>query len=83
MQPVSFASRLFSSLTRRVQLRRQASQSSLIVDEESDFQSINSYETSVSYSSDNSGWHYCDKCKIGFASLRRQHWHTSLCKSQE
>jgi hypothetical protein len=53
-------------------LIRQDGQISITQDDEND-----SIMSDKSYSS--KSWHYCNHCKVGFASKNRHDWHLDVC----
>ncbi|KAL9545180.1 hypothetical protein MBANPS3_007270 [Mucor bainieri] len=74
------SSRLFSFFSSK--LSRQDSQMSLAssLTQEGEDESIMSVSSFVSSSTKN--WHYCNCCKIGFASKHRHDWHLDLCRGR-
>lgn len=67
---LTMSSRLISFFSSK--LARQDSQLSIVQDDEND-----SIASDKSYSS--KSWHYCNHCKVGFASKSRHDWHLDVC----
>ncbi|KAK4512129.1 uncharacterized protein ATC70_013372 [Mucor velutinosus] len=74
---MSSSSRLFSFFSSK--LSRQASQISLAstITQDDENNSIMSSSSTLA-----KNWHYCNCCKIGFASKNRHDWHLEVCRNR-